>query len=74
MKSILVIAVVALGFATALVQAQIVIKNHGFVPFADAPIRYRPENLADPIAKLQKQLDRGEIALEYEAGRGECRP
>lgn len=73
MKSIPVIAVVALGFAAALVQAQIVIKNQGFVPFADAPIRYRSENLADPIAKLQKQLDRGEIALEYEPGHGYLR-
>ena len=73
MKSIPVLAVVALGFAGVLVHAQIVIKNQGFVPFADAPIRYRSENLADPVAKLQKQHDRGEVALEYEPDHGYLR-
>jgi len=47
-----------------------VVKNQGYVPFSDAPINYRSENLDDPIARLQKQLDRGEVALEYEPGHG----
>ena len=51
-----------------------VVKNQGYVPFSDAPINYRSENLDDPIARLQKQLDRGEVRLEYEAGRGYLRP
>jgi hypothetical protein len=44
------------------------------LPFGDAPINYRSENLDDPIARLQKQLDSGEVKLEYEAARGYLRP
>lgn len=51
-------------------SAQIVEKNQGYLPFADAPINYRSENLADPVAKLQERLDRGELKLEYEPGHG----
>jgi hypothetical protein len=51
-----------------------VVKNQGYIPFGDAPINYRSENLDDPIARLQKQLDRGELKLEFEAGRGYLRP
>ena len=51
-----------------------VVKNQGYIPFGDAPINYRSENLDDPIARLQKQLDSGEVKLEYEAGRGYLRP
>ncbi len=52
------------------VSAQIVEKNQGYLPFADAPINYRSENLDDPVAKLQDKLDRGELKLEYEPGHG----
>jgi hypothetical protein len=52
---------------------QIVVKNQGFVPFGDEPINYRSENLNDPVAKLQKKLDRGEVKLNYEAGHGYLR-
>lgn len=55
------------------IHAQVV-KDQGFVPFSEAPIHYRSENLDDPIARLQKQLDRGEIKLVYEAGWGYLRP
>jgi hypothetical protein len=51
-----------------------VVKDQGYLPFADAPINYRSENLDDPIARLQKRLDRGELRLEYEAGFGYLRP
>jgi hypothetical protein len=40
------------------------------LPFFGAPINYRSEQLGDPIAMLQKQLDRGEATLEYEPGHG----
>lgn len=45
-----------------------VVKNQGYVPFSDAPINYRSENLDDPIARLQKQLDRGEVRLPEPVG------
>jgi hypothetical protein len=51
-----------------------VVKDQGYLPFADAPINYRSENLDDPIARLQKRLDRGEAHLEYETGFGYLRP
>jgi hypothetical protein len=61
--------------ACALVGAHAqVVKNQGYIPFGDAPINYRSENLDDPIARLQKQLDRGEVKLEYDAGHGYLRP
>ena len=50
-----------------------VIKEQGYLPFADAPIYYRSENLTDPVAKLQKELDRGAVKLEYEPGHGYLR-
>jgi hypothetical protein len=46
--------------------ARVVVKNQGFLPFADPPINYRSQDLADPIAKLQKRLDSGETVLHYE--------
>ena len=50
-----------------------VIKNQGFLPFADAPIFYRSQNLSDPVAILQKRLDRGEATLRYEPQHGYLR-
>jgi hypothetical protein len=52
---------------------QIVEKNQGYLPFADAPINYRSENLTDPVEKLQEKLDRGELKLDYEPGHGYLR-
>jgi hypothetical protein len=49
---------------------KVVVKNQGFLPFADAPINYRSQNLDDPIARLQKGLDSGKTALRFDAQRG----
>jgi hypothetical protein len=51
-------------------QAQIAVRNQGYVPFSDAPISYRNENLSDPVSKLQKRLDASEITLEYDEQQG----
>jgi hypothetical protein len=40
---------------------RIVEKNQGYLPFADAPINYRSSELNDPVAKLEKRLERGEL-------------
>lgn len=51
--------------------SQVVVKNQGFLPFADTPINYRTSrNLNDPIAQLQQKLDRGETSLAYDTGNG----
>ncbi len=66
-------SVLALGWLPLAARGQIVVKAQGYVPFADAPINYRSENLSDPVAKLQAQVDRGEVKLEYEPGHGYLR-
>src|ERR1700728_1362992 len=51
-------------------QAQIAVRNQGYMPFADEPINYRSEDLSDPVAKLEKQVEKGEATLEWEADHG----
>ncbi len=50
-----------------------VVKNQGFLPFADAPFNYRSSELDDPIARLSKRLERGELLLRYEPQHGYLR-
>jgi hypothetical protein len=49
---------------------RVFIKNQGFLPFAEAPINYRSSDLTDPVAKLEKRLERGEVKLHYDAQHG----
>jgi len=51
-------------------NSAVVIKNEGFLPFADAPINYRSADLNDPVAKLKKRLERGELKLHYDSRHG----
>jgi hypothetical protein len=51
----------------------IVVKEQGYVPFSDAPIHYRSENLNDPVAKLERKLESGKARLSWEPGRGYLR-
>jgi hypothetical protein len=51
-------------------QAQIAVRNQGYMPFADEPINYRSEDLSDPVAKLEKQVEKGEATLEWEGQYG----
>ncbi|WP_160115123.1 hypothetical protein [Bryocella elongata] len=46
--------------------AQIAVRNQGYVPFSEAPINYRSEDLHDPVAKLQQRLNDGKATLAYE--------
>ena len=48
----------------------VVVKTQGFLPFADAPINYRSSDLNDPVAKLEKRLERGEVKLHYDSRHG----
>jgi hypothetical protein len=50
-----------------------VVKNQGYLPFADEPINYRSSDLDDPIARLEKRLERGEVSLNYEPRHGYLR-
>jgi len=51
-------------------RAQIAVRNQGYVPFSDAPINYRSNDLNDPVAKLQKRLDAGETTLAFDDRQG----
>ena len=53
--------------------APVVVKEQGYVPFAGEPINYRSEDLSDPLAKLQRRLDSGEVQLDYEPKHGYLR-
>jgi hypothetical protein len=49
---------------------QIAVRNQGYVPYSDAPINYRSEDLSDPVAKLQQELNQGKATLQYEPEHG----
>jgi len=52
---------------------RVVIKTQGFLPFAGEPINYRSADLNDPIAQLEKRLERGEVSLSCEPRHGYLR-
>ncbi|MBB3953911.1 hypothetical protein [Novosphingobium sediminicola] len=54
-------------------NAQIAVQNQGYVPYSEAPIHYRTRPLSDPVALLQKDLDRGAAHLTYDDTRGYLR-
>lgn len=54
-------------------SAQIAVRNQGYIPFSDPPINYRSNELSDPVAKLQQQLERGQASLVYEPEHGYLR-
>src|ERR1700733_11239113 len=53
--------------------AQIAVRNQGYIPFSDPPINYRSNDLTDPVARLQQQLERGRAHLVYEPEHGYLR-
>ena len=67
------IALISLSLWASDLPAQIAVRNQGYVPFSDAPINYRSDDLHDPVAKLQQQLDQGSASLQYEPSHGYLR-
>ncbi|MCU1263403.1 MAG: hypothetical protein JWO80_6288 [Bryobacterales bacterium] len=61
--------IAALDLAANL-SGQVAVKNQGYVPFSERPINYRAGEVSDPVSKLQKGVDRGEVTLRYEPGHG----
>ena len=64
---------ITLGCYSSGTSAQIAVRNQGYVPFSDAPINYRSNDLHDPVSRLQHQLESGKATLEYEPGHGYLR-
>jgi hypothetical protein len=58
------------AWASLLADAQVAVRNQGFVPFSDAPIYYRTAPVSDPVARLQAALDEGSATLDHDAGFG----
>ena len=54
-------------------HGQIAVQKQGYIPFTDEPINYRSNDLNDPVAKLEKHLEKGEVALQYEPKNGYLR-
>jgi hypothetical protein len=71
MKWIAALAVAGCAAVPAL--AQVAVRNQGYIPYSDAPINYRSQELTDPVALLQKRIDAGEIKLSYDADQGYLR-
>jgi hypothetical protein len=51
-------------------DAQIAVRNQGYIPYSDAPINYRSDDLHDPVAKLQQRIDAGTVRLQFEPKHG----
>jgi hypothetical protein len=70
--------VIAIGVAIVAcvavpVAAQIAVRNQGYIPYSDAPINYRSQDLSDPVAQLEKQIEAGKVSLTYDADQGYLR-
>lgn len=57
----------ALGLGVV-AQAQIAVKNQGYIPYSDAPIHYRSDDISDAVTLLQKKLDTGKARLDFRPG------
>ncbi len=49
-------------------DAQIAVRNQGYIPYSDAPIYYRSDDITDAVTLLQRKLDAGQATLDFEAG------
>ncbi|HTU66159.1 MAG TPA: hypothetical protein VMF52_09425 [Steroidobacteraceae bacterium] len=49
-------------------RAQIAVKNQGYMPYSDAPINYRSENVGDAVTVLQEKLESGAAKLTHDGG------
>lgn len=62
-----------LAFTSAPGRAQIAVRNQGYIPYSDAPIFYRSENLSDPVTLLERKLEQGKVTLDYGPDHGYLR-
>jgi len=65
------VALIACGVGIcSCVQAQIAVRNQGYMPYSDAPINYRSDDVADSVAKLEQQIEKGEASLTWDPDQG----
>jgi len=65
-RTVTTLSMVTAAWLSRPAHAQIAVQNQGYLPYSDAPIFYRTAPVNDPVAKLQKQIDKGEVTLVYE--------
>jgi hypothetical protein len=51
-------------------HAQIAVRNQGYIPYSDPPISYRSEDLSDPVAKLERDIEQGKARVQYDPEHG----
>ncbi len=68
-----IIGLAILLCAAVRANAQIAVRNQGYIPFSDAPIYYRTAPLSDPVAKLEQRLEEGRASLTYAPDHGYLR-
>jgi hypothetical protein len=64
------VAAAAIGLRAAPAGGQVAVRDQGYVPFSEEPIRYLSDDLDDPLTRLQARINRGELRLEYEPSHG----
>jgi hypothetical protein len=69
-RTLLVVVLATIGCAAIRTNAQIAVRNQGYIPYSDAPINYRSDDLSDPVARLQQQIEQGKASLQYEPQHG----
>lgn len=57
----------AAGIISLPTVAQIAVRNQGYIPYSDAPIFYRSDDISDPVTRLQRKLEAGKAQLTYDA-------
>jgi hypothetical protein len=72
-RALLAIGLASVAYLSAPASAQVAVRNQGYIPFSDPPISYRSNELSDPVAKLQQQLEQGRASLVYEPEHGYLR-
>jgi len=66
-RSRLPVLSLAIALTTMLpADAQIAVRNQGYIPYSDAPIFYRSGDIDDPVARLQRQIVQGKAKLVYD--------
>ena len=73
LKIVAAAAAASLIWSTLPAHGQIAVQKQGYIPFTDEPINYRSNDLHDPVANLEKRLEKGEVKLEYEPKNGYLR-
>ncbi len=72
-RALAALGLAGIGWLAMPANAQVAVRDQGYIPFSDAPINYRSNDLSDPVAKLARQIERGEAQLVYEPEHGYLR-